>query len=161
MNLTLIAAMDRNRAIGRNGAMPWHLPADLRHFREKTLGHPVLMGRKTFESIGRPLPGRENLVLTRDPDFAAEGVSVLHDLATLRSRREEIMVIGGGELYTTLLPDARRMWLTRIDTEVAEADTWFPAWDAEQWRCVERITHPADERNLFWMVFERWEREAD
>ncbi len=160
MNLTLIAAMDRNRAIGHRGGMPWHLPADLRHFKEKTLGHPVLMGRKTFESIGRPLPGRENLVLTRSPDFAAEGVTVLHDLEALRQRREEIMVIGGGQLYERLLPQARRLLLTRIDTEVAEADTWFPAWDPQQWQCVERVTHPADERNIYWMVFEEWQRTA-
>ncbi len=160
MKLTLIAAMDRNRAIGCNGSMPWHLPADLRHFKEKTLGHPVLMGRKTFESIGKPLPGRENLVLTRSRNFAAEGVTVLHSLDALKEREEEIMVIGGGELYASLLPQARRMWLTRIDTAVAEADTWFPAWEAEPWQCVERIPHPADERNLYWMVFERWERKT-
>ncbi len=160
MKLTLVAAMDRNRAIGRGGDMPWHLPADLRHFKQVTLGHPVLMGRKTFESIGRPLPGRENLVLTRRRDYRAEGVTVLHDLQPLASRMEEIMVIGGGELYAQLLPRAQRMLLTRVDTEVTGADTFFPAWNEAEWQRVERVSHPADEHNIHWLFFEEWQRKS-
>ncbi len=160
MNLTLVAAMDRNRVIGRNGTMPWHLPADLQHFKRVTLGHPVLMGRKTFESIGRPLPGRENLVLTRQRDYAPEGVTVVHDLQELQHRHGEIMVIGGGQLYAALLSRARRMLLTRVDVAVDGGDTFFPRWDEDEWECEERIVRAADEHNIHWMVFEQWRRRA-
>ena len=150
MLIYLIAAMDRKRLIGRDNAMPWHLPADLAHFKATTLGKPILMGRKTFESLGRPLPGRHNIVLTRDPKFTADGITVAHDLdQALAAAGEvpELMVIGGATLYATLLPRADRMYLTFIEANF-EGDAWFPAWPEEQWREVARAPHVADERNI-------------
>ena len=133
--ITLIAAMGRNREIGLEGRMPWHLPAELQHFKQTTMGKAMLMGRKTWQAIGRPLPGRQNIVITRNPQFTAEGADVSDSLkgAVAMSRSEEVMVIGGGQLYTLALPQATRMVLTMIDIE-AEADTWFPDWDAQQWQ---------------------------
>jgi len=149
MIISLIAAMDRNRVIGRDNAMPWHLPADLAHFKATTLGKPMLMGRKTFDSLGRPLPGRHNIVLTRAPEWRADGVSVAHDLdqaIELAGDQPELMIIGGATLYNTLLPRADRLYLTFIDTEI-DGDTWFPAWDPDEWQQHERDDHPADDRN--------------
>lgn len=167
-SLTLIAAMDRNRAIGKGGRLPWHLPDDLRRFKALTLGHTVLMGRKTFESIGRPLPGRRNVVLTRNPNFQAEGVEVVPTLKTClpasgQSNQAglaggEIMVIGGGEVYALALPLARRMWLTLVDTEITEADTFFPEFDPSEWRETGRAFHPADGQHPFSFSFLDLER---
>ena len=141
--------------------MPWHMPADLAHFKRVTLGKPVLMGRKTFESIGRPLPGRRNLVISRNPAYQAEGVEVIDSveaaLALLGEGVDELMVIGGGHLYGQLLPRADRLYLTRIDLVVA-GDTRFPAFDDEQWRLVESEAHPADEKNPHPYRFETWQR---
>ena len=156
-SLTLIAAMDRNRAIGKGGRLPWHLPDDLRRFKALTLGHTVLMGRKTFESIGRPLPGRRNVVLTRNPNFQAEGVEVVPTLQAGLAGRE-IMVIGGGEVYALALPLARRMWLTLVDTEITEADTFFPEFDPSEWRETGRAFHPADGQHPFSFSFLDLER---
>jgi dihydrofolate reductase len=156
-SLTLIAAMDRNRAIGKGGRLPWHLPDDLRRFKALTLGHTVLMGRKTFESIGRPLPGRRNVVLTRNPNFQVEGVEVVSTLEAGLAGGE-IMVIGGGEVYTLALPLARRMWLTLVDTEIIGADTFFPEFDPSLWRETGRAFHPADGQHPFSFSFLDLER---
>ncbi|HEY5790823.1 MAG TPA: dihydrofolate reductase, partial [Gammaproteobacteria bacterium] len=129
MQLALIAALDRNRLIGRDNALPWHLPADLQHFKRLTLGKPVLMGRRTWESLGRPLPGRHNIVLSRDPAFRAEGATVVGSLdAALEAAGDaaEAMVIGGAAFYATMLPRARRLYLTEVDGEF-DGDAWFPA----------------------------------
>ena len=162
MMISMIAAMAHDRVIGLDNQMPWHLPADLAHFKRVTLGKPVLMGRKTFESIGRPLPGRRNLVISRNPDYRADGVEVIDSveaaLALLAdSDVAELMVIGGGHLYGQLLPRADRLYLTRIDLAV-EGDTRFPAFDDEQWRLVESEAHPADEKNPHPYRFETWQR---
>ena len=163
MTVTLIAAMAENRVIGKEGAIPWHLPDDLARFKSLTLGHPVVMGRKTFESIGRPLPGRRNLVISRNPGFKAPGIEVFSSidevLATLSEAEspEELMVIGGGHLYGQLLPRADRLYLTHIDLAVA-GDTRFPAFDDEQWLLVESEAHPADEKNPHPYRFEIWQR---
>ncbi|HEU4741838.1 MAG TPA: dihydrofolate reductase [Meiothermus sp.] len=151
-DLTLIAALDRKRAIGKGGRLPWHLPDDLRRFKALTLGHTVLMGRKTFESIGRPLPRRRNVVLTRDPHFQAEGVEVVHTLEAGLADGE-IMVIGGGEIYALTLPLAGRMWLTWVDTEIAGADAFFPEFDPAGWKETNRVFHPADEQHAFSFSF--------
>ncbi|HDU8493420.1 TPA: type 3 dihydrofolate reductase, partial [Aeromonas hydrophila] len=140
MMISMIAAMAHDRVIGLDNQMPWHLPADLAHFKRVTLGKPVLMGRKTFESIGRPLPGRRNLVISRNPDYRADGVEVIDSveaaLALLAgSDVAELMVIGGGHLYGQLLPRADRLYLTRIDLAV-EGDTRFPAFDEGDWSCI-------------------------
>ncbi|MFM4972589.1 type 3 dihydrofolate reductase [Aeromonas veronii] len=162
MKISMIAAMAHDRVIGKDNQMPWHLPADLAHFKRVTLGKPVLMGRKTFESIGRPLPGRRNLVISRNPDYQAEGIEVVGSveasLALLAgSSVEELMVIGGGHLYAEMLPSADCLYLTRIDLAV-EGDTRFPVIDDGQWQRVDCESHPADEKNPYPYSFEIWQR---
>ena len=146
--LTLIAAMGKNRAIGMDGRMPWHLPAELQHFKQATMGKAIVMGRKTWQAIGRPLPGRQNIVVSRNPDFHAAGVDVAGSLeeAVRISESDEVMVIGGGQLYKLGLPLAQRMVLTLIDIE-PEADTWFPEWDARGWSQASEEHYPVDDNN--------------
>ncbi|MFM4835843.1 type 3 dihydrofolate reductase [Aeromonas veronii] len=162
MKISMIAAMAHDRVIGKDNQMPWHLPADLAHFKRVTLGKPVLMGRKTFESIGRPLPGRRNLVISRNPDYQAEGIEVVGSveaaLALLAgSSVEELMVIGGGHLYAEMLPSADCLYLTQIDLAV-EGDTRFPAFDDGHWQRVDCESNPADEKNPHPYSFETWLR---
>jgi dihydrofolate reductase len=162
MMISMIAAMAHDRVIGKDNQMPWHLPADLAHFKRVTLGKPVLMGRKTFESIGRPLPGRRNLVISRNPDYRVEGVEVVDSveaaLALLSAdATPELMVIGGGHLYAQLLPQANRLYLTQIDLAV-EGDTRFPAFDDGGWIKQESEPHLADEKNPYPYCFETWQR---
>ena len=147
-SITLIAAMGKNRAIGLDGKMPWHLPAELQHFKRATMGKTIVMGRKTWQAIGRPLPGRQNIVVSRNTAYVATGADVTVSLADAVevSQSAEIMVIGGGQLYTLALPQARRMVLTLIDIE-PEADTWFPAWDVEQWQQTQEEHYPVDDVN--------------
>ncbi|MDH3903285.1 MAG: dihydrofolate reductase [Xanthomonadales bacterium] len=147
-SVTLIAAMGNNRAIGLEGRMPWHLPAELQHFKKTTMGKSIVMGRKTWQAIGRPLPGRQNIVVSRNPDFHAEGVDLATSLegAVDISESNEVMVIGGGQLYALALPLARRMVLTLIDIE-PEADTWFPEWDDGQWSQISEELFPVDDKN--------------
>ena len=146
--LTLIAAMGKNRAIGLAGRMPWHLPAELQHFKKATMGKAIVMGRKTWQAIGRPLPGRQNIVVSRNPDFQAEGVELAGSLdeAVRISESDEVMVIGGGQLYALGQPLAQRMILTLIDIE-AEADTWFPEWDELEWLQTSEKHFPIDDKN--------------
>ncbi|KAF1711147.1 diacylglycerol kinase [Pseudoxanthomonas kalamensis DSM 18571] len=158
MKISLIAALDRNRAIGRGNAMPWHLPDDFRHFKVLTLGKPVLMGRKTAESLGRALPGRTNLVLTRNGQVPFEGMravaSVDEALAlAAESGADELCVIGGAEIYALLLPLATNMHLTHVDAEVANADAFIPAFDPAQWRVLSRRPHAADSRHAYAFEF--------
>ena len=146
--ITLIAAMGKNRAIGLDGKMPWHLPAELQHFKQATMGKTIVMGRKTWQSIGRPLPGRQNIVVSRNPEFEAIGANVADSLAVAveQSQTDEVMVIGGGQLYELALPLAQRMVLTLIDIE-PEADTWFPAWESNQWEQTEERRFDIDDNN--------------
>ena len=151
MRLSIIAAMERNRLIGRNGTLPWRLSADLKHFKEITMGKPVIMGRKTHESIGRPLPYRENVVLTRDPGFIAEGCTVmtsLDDIYQQFSHVDEIMIMGGADLYRQTLHRANRMYLTLVHAEL-EGDTWFPEFNLEDWHEIDRQDHTADKNNEY------------
>lgn len=129
--IILIAALDRNRAIGKDGALPWRLPADLKRFKALTLGQTVLMGRKTYDSIGRALPGRRNFALTRDSSWRAPGVEVFSDFASAQHAcaSAELWVIGGGEIYTHTLPYAHRLEITHVDIAVDAADAWFPVID--------------------------------
>lgn len=146
--ITLIAALGRNRAIGLDGRMPWHLPAELQHFKRTTMGKALVMGRKTWQAIGRPLPGRQNIVISRNPEFEAVGVDVADSLerALEIARSAEVMVIGGGQLYELAMPLAHRMVLTLIDIE-PDADTWFPEWDDAQWQKTGEQRYGADEQN--------------
>jgi dihydrofolate reductase len=145
----LVAALADNRVIGSRGRLPWHLPADLKRFKAITMGHAVLMGRRTFDSIGRPLPGRRNIVLSRDPSFRPDGIAVARDLdAALELAGAEVMVIGGAELYAQLMPRATRMYLTLVHHEFA-GDAYFPEFDWSQWNVAHREDHEADGRNPF------------
>jgi dihydrofolate reductase len=160
--VSLIVAMAQNGVIGRGSTLPWHLPEDLKRFKATTMGKPMLMGRKTFESIGRALPGRLNLVLTRDLHWSAPGVSVVHSLEEALTRAdaaEELMVIGGAEIYQLAMPFARRIYLTHVQADVA-GDTFFPAFDATQWVDVQCDAHPADERNSYSVTFVTLERRS-
>jgi dihydrofolate reductase len=140
MIVSLIAAMAQNRVIGNNNELPWRLPADLKHFRQLTMGKPVLMGRKTFESIGKPLPGRTNIIVTKNPGFSAKGCNVVHDIdAALKQAGSctEVMVIGGASLYSQTLPLADRIYLTIIHQDFI-GDTRLPAIDDEAWEEIGR-----------------------
>jgi len=157
--IALIAALDRNRAIGRDNAMPWHLPDDLKRFKALTRGHAVLMGRTTAESLGRALPERRNLVLTRRgvaPFAGMETVDSL-DAAIAAASGETLMVIGGGEVYALALPRATVLHLTHVDTAIAGADAHFPAFDATQWQVTARAAHAADARHAFAFEFVDYE----
>lgn len=148
-DISLIAALDRNRAIGRDGSMPWHLPDDLKRFKTLTLGKPVLMGRKTALAIGRPLPGRRNLVLTRGSTapFADQETVASLDAAIAAVGAAELMVIGGGEVYALALSRATRLHLTQVDCAAENADAFFPRVECSQWREVARTHHAADARH--------------
>ncbi|MDQ7054475.1 MAG: type 3 dihydrofolate reductase [candidate division KSB1 bacterium] len=161
--LSIIVAIARNRVIGRGNRLPWHLPADLRHFKQTTMGHPIIMGRKTYESIGRPLPGRQNIVITRNRDYYAEGCLVVHSLQEALAAvpdAEEVFIIGGASLYREALPLADRIYLTLVDAEV-EGDTVFPELDASEWREVQRETFAPDEKNPYGYAFVELVRKRD
>ena len=144
--IALVAALDRRGAIGFDGKLPWHLPDDLKRFKARTLGKPVLMGRKTAQSVGRALPGRENLVLTRGARAPFEGMTAIASLAEALAR-PELMVIGGGEIYALMLPHADALWLTEVDVELPRADAWFPPFDRLAWRETAREHHAADAKH--------------
>ena len=161
--VVLIAALDRNGAIGRDNDLPWRLPDDLKRFKALTLGKTLLMGRKTAESLGRALPGRRNLVLTRSgrvPFDGMEAVGSVDDaLAAARSGESDpLCVIGGGEVYALCLPIATQLQLTLVDTAVKGADAFFPPFDASDWSVTSRESHPADERHRFAFEFVEYVR---
>ena len=158
--ISLLVAASENGVIGRDNGMPWHLPDDLKHFKALTLGKPVLMGRRTYDSIGRPLPGRTNLVMTRSPDWAVPGVIVVKDLEeAIRAAgaAQELVVAGGAQVYALALPRATRIYLTRIHADI-EGDTRLPELDRDAWHEVSRQLHPVDERHPFAMSFVTLER---
>ena len=145
--LILVAAIADNGIIGRDGALPWRLPADMKHFRRLTLGHTVLMGRKTFDSLGKPLEGRDNWVLTRDRRYAPAGARVFHELdVAVQEAPAELYVIGGAELYALTLPRASRLELTLVHGNIV-GDTCFPDFDRSAWREAAREDHAADEKH--------------
>jgi dihydrofolate reductase len=161
-SLELVVAVARNGVIGRGNALPWHLPEDLRYFKRLTLGGPILMGRRTWESIGRPLPGRTNLVLTRSAGFEAPGATVVHTLdeaLAAAGAAPALRVIGGAELYRLCLPSAAVLYLTEVDADI-EGDVHFPAWDRKDWVEVRREAHPADARHAYGYAFVTLERRA-
>jgi dihydrofolate reductase len=159
-DISLIVALDRNHAIGRDGAMPWHLPDDLKRFKALTLGKATLMGSKTARAIGRPLPGRENLVMTRGETAPYSGQRVVHSLdeAIRIAGDGELAVIGGGEIFTLALPRATHMHLTWVDAAVERADAFFPRFDAREWKETARTGHPADAEHDHAFAFVDYER---
>ena len=162
-DIVLIAAVDRRLAIGRGNALPWHLPDDLARFKALTLGKPVLMGRRTAESLGRALPKRRNLVLTRSGSVPFDGMEAVASLDAARALAAAdgagaLCVIGGGEVYALALPQASVLHLTRVDTTVEGADAFFPAFDADAWREMHRERHPADARHAFAFEFVEYAR---
>ena len=159
--IVLVVAVARGGVIGADGALPWHLPADLAHFKRLTLGHAVIMGRATFESIGRPLPQRLNIVLTRQADYSPPGVEVVASLAAAYARAAvhggPVMVIGGAEVFAQVLPDAQRIELTEVHADLP-GDTHFPPLGAD-WHEVVREDHPADARNAHAYSFVTYRRD--
>lgn len=160
MTISLIFAMDENRLIGKDNAMPWHLPNDLQYFKQTTMGKPVIMGRKTYESIGRPLPGRRNIILTRQPDYTVDGCEVIHsldDLKAFQNTPDEVFCIGGAEIYKALIPYADKIYLTQIHATF-DGDTHFPEIDPEKWKVVSSEEGIVDEKNRYahtFLVLER------
>ncbi|MBH0026630.1 type 3 dihydrofolate reductase [Pseudoalteromonas sp. SWN29] len=150
MIISMIAAMANNRVIGLDNKMPWHLPADLQHFKKVTTGKPVIMGRKTFESIGRPLPGRRNIIITRNREYTAQGIEVVttpEAALELVCAVEEVMIIGGGNIYEQFLPKAERLYLTFIDLDI-KGDTQFPDYNkVANWNVKEEQENLPDEKN--------------
>ena len=158
--ISLIVAAAENGVIGREGELPWRLSDDLRHFKAVTMGKPIVMGRKTWDSIGRPLPGRQNIVITRQAGFEAPGcdiVSSTEEAVAAAGDVDEIMIIGGSQVYASFLPAADRVYLTRVHAEV-DGDAHFPALDEDTWRLVSDERHAADDRNEFDYSFRLYER---
>ena len=158
--ISIIVAMSRNRVIGANGAIPWHLPEELKRFKSVTMGHHIVMGRKTWESIGRPLPGRTTVIVSRQRGYSAPGAKIAHSLDAAVAAcgdDSEIFVIGGAELYAQALPRANRLYLTTIDAEIP-GDTAMPAFDAGDWREVSSMSFATDQRHRYpfrCVVYER------
>jgi dihydrofolate reductase len=160
ISYSLIVAMSENRVIGREGSLPWHLPADLKHFKETTMGHPIVMGRRNYEDIGRPLPGRQNIVLSRQEDYTADGCSVIHapeELEAVVPDGSEVMIIGGADIYELFFPKVTRMYLTLVHAEI-EGDIYFPAFGVGKWKETSRKFHEADEANRYDYTFVTMER---
>lgn len=158
--LSMVVAHAHNRIIGKDNDMPWHLPADLAYFKKTTLGKPVVMGRKTYESIGRPLPGRQNIVISRDENYQAEGITSVTSVEQALEAAgdvDEIMVIGGGAIYKHCLPAAHRLYITHIDGDI-EGDTQFPEYSLEHWQKVSSEIRTADEKNAYDLDFAVYER---
>jgi dihydrofolate reductase len=160
VTLSLIVAMSEGGVIGHHGRVPWHLPDDLRRFKQLTMGHPLIMGRRTFGSIGRPLPGRRCIVLTRDPAYRPDGVETAPDLAAALARLAgdpEVFVIGGAEVYRDALPRADRLYLTLVHAPIP-GDVRFPTLDLGGWRLADETFHPADARHPHAFTFRHYER---
>ncbi|MGB8956760.1 MAG: dihydrofolate reductase [Tumebacillaceae bacterium] len=156
--ISFIFAMDRNRVIGKGNQLPWHLPNDLKFFKETTRGHTVIMGRKTYESIGRPLPDRRNIVLTTRQGYDAPGCEVVHAVEELELHTgEEQFVIGGAEIFKALLPVADRLYVTHIDAEF-EGDAFYPEIDPDEWKAVSRTEGAVDEKNKYPHAFVVYKR---
>lgn len=154
--INLIAAMDRNRVIGVDNQLPWHLPVDLKFFKEKTLGHHIIMGRKTFESMGKPLPGRTSVIVTRQHDYRVEGARVVHTLdAALMTTQgdDDVFIIGGADIFTQSLKFADRIYLTEVDLAVPRGDVYFPVLDSKEWQVAEKRVHESDEKNKYRCTF--------
>jgi len=155
MVISIIVAIGNNRVVGINNSLPWKLPADMEHFKQLTMGKPVIMGQKTFESIGKPLPGRTNIILTRDKNFKPEGCTVVYSIEEALAAAknfEEVMIAGGVSIYAQFLPLADRMYLTLVEGDFA-GDAYFPEFDYNDWSETDRVSHSADEKNIHKYTF--------
>ncbi|MFT9850226.1 dihydrofolate reductase [Aneurinibacillus sp. REN35] len=160
MNMSMIVAMDKNRVIGKDNDIPWKLPKDQAYFRKVTMGHSVIMGRKNYESIGRPLGGRRNIIVTRDKQYTASGCEIVHSVEEVLSmvkNEEEPFVIGGEEIYKVFLPYATKLYITTIEHEF-EGDTYFPRLVPDEWKVVSVEKGITDEKNVYEYVFTTYER---
>ncbi len=166
MDLAIIVAQSKNRVIGVNNDLPWRLPKDLQYFKKVTLGKPIIMGRKTYESIGKPLPGRANIVITSNPDYSVDGVQVVHSLdeaievakiVAASQNQTEVMVIGGAQIYQQALKQANKLYITEVDAEI-EGDAHFPTVDYTQYHEIEREDHKSDQSNPYDYSFVCYER---
>lgn len=162
--ISLVVAAATNNAIGKEGKLPWYLPNDMKHFKNVTWGMPVIMGRKTFDSLGKSLAGRKNIVITRHPQWKAAGVVVVKSIdnalfVAKETDAKEVMVIGGGEIYKTFFDKAKRIYLTRVEAE-PEADTFFPVLNPKEWSLTSQQNYEADEKNAYNYSFQIWERKG-
>lgn len=161
MILSIIAAIGKNNELGRDNQLLWNLPADMKHFREKTSDHPVVMGSKTFESIGRPLPNRRNIVIARDTEYKKDGVEIVHSIEKVmdlfKNAESEVFVIGGGQIYKAMLPFAQKLYITHVDASLP-ADTFFPEINPAEWQETDNETHGSDEKNAYAYTFTTYER---
>lgn len=151
--ISIISAIAKNNEIGKNNGLLWDMPVDLKHFKEITSGHPIIMGQKTFESLGRPLPNRKNLVLTLDENFKAEGVKTFHSLVEIndfiQKSDEEFFVIGGGQIYRLFMSSADKLYITHVDGDFPDADTYFPIIEESKWQKIKEEKHEPDEKNNY------------
>ena len=160
MIVSLIAIMDRGRGLGFENKLSWHLPDDLKRFKATTKGHAIIMGRKTFESIGRPLPDRKNIIITRNTGYSAPGCILVHSIEEALKEagdESEVFIIGGGEIYTLGLPYANKMYLTFVDAEIA-ADAHFPKFDEDEWNVITTETHAKDEKHPYEFTYKEYEK---
>lgn len=160
--LTIIAAIARNGVIGKNNTLPWHLPADMAFFKKTTTDHTIVMGRKNYQDIGRPLPNRRNIVLSRDPGFAANGCEIVNSFADMldkTSNDDKVFIIGGAAIYETALEYANKMYLTRIDADI-EGDVFFPDINWSDWKEISNEHHEANEKNKFGFSIVEYERRS-
>ena len=158
--ISLIAAIGKNNELGKGNELLWSMPADMKHFKETTSGHPVIMGRKTYESIGKALPNRRNIIITRNESYSAEGIEISHSLEkALRQAqdKQEVFIIGGAEIYTQAMPYADKLYITHIDAEDKKADSFFPPIEKE-WRETSREEHKADKKNPYDYTFVVYEK---
>ncbi|MEH7236478.1 dihydrofolate reductase [Bacillus sp. JJ1562] len=159
--ISLLLAMDKKQLIGKDNDLPWRLPADLAYFKRVTMGHPIIMGRKTYDSIGRPLPGRENIIVTRDTSYKAEGCKVIHSIDEIVKMNDEtdqeLFVIGGAEIFKEILPYSDRLYITEIE-EVFEGDTYFPEFDKAEWKVISKEKGIKDEKNPYEYTFFVYEK---
>ncbi|RCS40781.1 dihydrofolate reductase [Bremerella cremea] len=161
MRISLIVAASQDWVIGREGDMPWRLSHDLKRFKSLTMGHPMIMGRKTYESIGRLLPGRTTIIVTRDPNYAVEGAVIAHNVADAIAAchaADEAFVVGGAEIYQALLPKVTRLYLTKVQALIPDGDTHFPVLNFAEWELESSEEIPADEKNQYATSFEVWDR---
>ncbi len=159
--ISFLVAMDQNRVIGKDNALPWHLPDDLKFFKRVTMGHPIVMGRKTYESIGKPLPGRENIIITRNTEYQADGCTILHSVEELQKyldkKEEEVFIIGGAQLFNDTFPIADRLYITEIHHEF-EGDTFFPEFPESEWTLTSKEKGIKDEKNpydYYYTIYDR------